>query len=150
MPLRFYLPLAGLVLMTLGVGGCASGPPVMPKERALALEQSAETYRKLIRWSDFAAACQYYRPRTGEAQPIDPSRFEGWKVSTYDVGDAAIGKDFLDAQYAAEMTFFSKDTGRAGSLHEVQRWWFDAETKRWYLESPPPDFAAAAARPPSR
>ena len=139
--------LAGLMVLA---SGCAGASKVMPKERALALQQSAETYRKLIRWGDFSAASQYCRRRTGELAPFDPARYKSWKVSTYDVGDAQLGQDNAEARFVASMTFYSTDTGRAGALSDIQRWWYDKETKRWYLESPLPDFDAATSGSVSR
>ena len=150
--LRRRLLLGGAAAaFALAAGGCASASKVMPKERAAALQQSAETYRKLIRWSDFAAASQYYRHRSGDTPSFDAARFRGFKVSTYDVGDAQMGDDLGQASFDAALTFYSTDTGRAGALRDVQRWWYDAGSRRWYLESPLPDFpAAVAAEPLSR
>ena len=146
---RRRLVLGGALAVALMLAsGCGGASKVMPKERAVALQQSAETYRKLIRWSDFAAASQYCRARNGEVTPFDAARYRGFKVSTYDVGDAELGADHVEATFNAALTFYSTDTGRAGALRDVQRWWFDATSQRWYLESSLPDFAAAAAAGP--
>lgn len=147
---RRFLLAGMLVTVALLSGACAGASKVMPKERALALQQSAETYRKLVRWGDFAAASQYCRPRRGEPASFDPARYKHWKVSSYEVADAQLGQDHAEASFSAALAFYSTETGRAGVLRDVQRWWYDKATKRWYLESPLPDFAAAAGQAISR
>lgn len=137
--------IASLVLM-LGVAGC-NGAAAALKERALALQVTAETYRKLMRWSDFEAAAQYCKARDGESAPIDLAPYKDWKVAAYDVGDAALANDSTEAVFVAEVAFYNKDTRVAGTLRDTQRWWYDAQAKRWFLASPLPDFAAAARKP---
>lgn len=118
---------------------------IQKRESLTQLEAATNTYRKLMRWGHFDQAAQYLRANGDEplAKPDleDMARF---RVTSYTVADQLVADTRTDARVTAYIEFYNVDTGVTDSVRDEQFWWYDKETRRWYLGSPMLDFAANA------
>lgn len=136
--------IAMMLVLTM-LAACNPVAGIRKSESLNQLEAATNTYRKLMRWGHFDQAAQYLRAN-GEA-PIakpdleDMARF---KVTRYDVADQLVADTRADARVTAYVEFYNIDTGVTHSVRDEQFWWYDKETRRWYLGSPMLDFAANA------
>lgn len=142
-PLILTTIAALFVLATLAA--CNPVANIQKRESLNQLEAATNTYRKLMRWGHFDQAAQYLRANGEEplAKPDleDMARF---KVTSYTVADQLVADTRTDARVTAYVEFYNIDTGVTNSVRDEQFWWYDKETRRWYLGSPMLDFAANA------
>ena len=136
------LAISMLLAAAFVLGGCAlvKGPGAERRDKAFA--ESIETYRKLIRWGYFEEAAQYLKSKDGEPLPIpNLDAYRKYKVTGYDVGEQVANDDGSEARVMAQIEFYEVDSHVAGSVRDVQHWWYDEEARRWYLNSPLPTFS---------
>lgn len=126
--------------------GACSGVPSIPKQtRALALEEAAESYGKLIRWGYFDEAARYLRARDGSQIEGDLARIARFRVTRFDISSLLIADDGRDARVLARIEYYEIDSGVLRNLVDEQYWWYDGETKRWYNGSALPAFGIGDA-----
>ena len=139
------LTLLAALLALATLPACNPVASIQKRESLNQLEAATNTYRKLMRWGHFDQAAQYLRAHgeTPLAKPDleDMARF---KVTSYTVADQLIADTRTDARVTAYVEFYNIDTGVTNSVRDEQYWWYDDETRRWYLGSSMLDFAANA------
>ena len=128
--------------LVLNLTACSSKQTKALKARDLALEKTTEAYRKLMRWNYFDEAAKYMKGRDTELRKPALVRYQAWKVAAYDVGDIVRNKEGDEARVVANISIYSKETGKLTSLRDDQLWWYDEKESHWYLGSPFPDFDA--------
>lgn len=134
-----------VMFMLATLAACNPVANIQKRESLTQLEAATNTYRKLMRWGHFDQAAQYLRANGEEPLPKpdleDMARF---KVTSYTVADQLVADTRTDARVTAYVEFYNIDTGVASSVRDEQFWWYDKETRRWYLGSPMLNFAANA------
>lgn len=122
------------------LSGCGSLPSIGGEKRALSLDASVETYRKVIRWGYYEEAAKYLRTRDGSGADPDLARAARYRVTRYEVGDRLIADTGEEARVIAHIEYYEIDSGVINSMRDDQYWWYDAETRRWFLGSGLPPF----------
>ncbi len=134
-----------VMFMLATLAACNPVANIQKRESLTQLEAATNTYRKLMRWGHFDQAAQYLRANGEEPLPKpdleDMARF---KVTSYTVADQLVADTRTDARVTAYVEFYNIDTGVTSSVRDEQFWWYDKETRRWYLGSPMLNFAANA------
>ncbi len=144
--------LAVLLLATLAACG---GMSLGKSERSMVLDAAVNNYRKLIRWGYYDEAAKYLRSADGKPFAADLKTPARYRVTNYTVSNQFLSDDGREARVIAIIDYYELDSGIIRSLHDAQRWWYDAKGKRWYLASPLPHFgvddedAAPAATQPA-
>jgi hypothetical protein len=129
--------LAALLLTALA--GCGS-MPLGKSDRGIVLEAALNNYRKLIRWGYYDEAAKYLRSNDGQPITADLKRAARYRVTSYSVSNQLVADDGKEARVIAAIEYYELDSGVIRVLHDAQMWWYDAESKRWYLASPLPNF----------
>lgn len=137
---RARVALASVLIVCLGLAGCGRVPVVGKQGRATAFDNAATTYGKLLRWGYFDEAVAYLRPREGEAKVPDLSLIARHRITSYDIKSQLIADTGREGRVLAVIEYYDIDSGVLQSLRDEQLWWFDDETKRWFLDSPLPQF----------
>jgi len=106
----------------------------------MVLDAAINNYRKLIRWGYYDEAAKYLRALDGKPFPADLKNAARYRVTNYDVRNHFMADDGKEARVIAAIEYYELDSGIIRTLHDEQRWWYDAEGKRWYLASPLPHF----------
>jgi len=120
-----------LVLLLL-LAGCASKGPDMKS-----LEQLMESYAVAVRWGDLDGAWEFVDPKTRKERPlsgIERERLKQFQVSGYEVKRTALVSDERMRQMV-EIRLINRHTQRERTVVDNQLWRWDAEIKRWWLES---------------
>lgn len=139
--LALLVALLGLTTLS----GCNPIGSIQKRESLTQLEAATNTYRKLMRWGHYDQAVQYMRANGDE--PLEKPDLEDmarFKVTSYTIADQLVADTRADARVTAYIEFYNVDTGVTNSVRDEQLWWYDKETRRWYLGSPMLDFAANA------
>lgn len=138
---RRTMTLALMLALMLGIlAGCGSVRSISGEKRAVSLEASAETYRKLIRWGYYDEAAKYVRARDGSQADADLARTARYRVTRYDIGDILLADTSVEGRVSALIEYYEIDSGVLDTIRDDQYWWYDEEGKRWYLGSGLPAF----------
>jgi hypothetical protein len=134
-----------LGIMMVGLAGCASAARKAHDQREVALTDTLDNYRKLIRWGSFEEASRYLKAREGEAEVEMPvlARYKPWKVAHYNEVDVLRNGPGDEARVTVDIQFYSEETGMASTVRDHQKWWYESGPALWHLASPMPDFDAA-------
>ena len=130
----------------MALAGCNTVKNIQKRERLSQLEAEVNTYRKVMRWGHYEQAAQYRKNRDGSpVEQPDFARMARYKVSSYTIADQIVADTEFDAKVTAYIEFYEIETSVAAAVREDQYWWYDEDTKRWYLGSPITNFARSPA-----
>ena len=106
-------------------------------------DQTLEGYGAALRWGDFQSAWQYVDPAVRAARPLTDQQkalYNTVRVAEYDAaGPMATGPDTIEQ--TATIGLIVKSSQRVYSVMDHQTWQWDAQAKRWWLESGLPDIS---------
>lgn len=136
-----HAALVGLLLFT---AGCATSPTLGKQSRSNSLDLSIEGYRKLIRWGYYDEAVKYLLSSDGSAVPADLGRMARYRVTSFEFGNKLLADTGKEARVSAVIEYYEIDRGVISTLRDEQLWWFDDESKHWYLSSGLPAFGLEA------
>ena len=129
-----------VMLMLLGFSsGCAR---LEAEEKSLQLQDLTRAYRKAIRWSEFEVANDYIRHRDNSGFEYDKTFHDGIRVISIEISKRDVSMENLEATVTMEISYYHIDQGSVRSIEDIQFWWYDAATERWYLEGLFPAFAS--------
>lgn len=124
----------GLILM---LSACAH---ITEQKKLEHLDAKQKLFMKALRWKSYetAASVIRYRNPARKLAPIDG--LNKITVTSYDlIGSVANAEDdTIIAQ--ALFGYIQNETGRVYQVKHTQVWWFDEESKQWFLDSDMPDF----------
>jgi len=138
--------LAGILTMLLMacLVGCSSVPVVGKQGRATAFDTAVTNYSKMLRWGYFEEATGYLRTRDGETVAPNLTQLARHRITSYNVKSQLLTDDGREGRVLAIVEYYDVDSGVLQTLRDEQIWWFDDETKRWYISSTLPGFGAPA------
>ncbi|MBV1898601.1 MAG: hypothetical protein KUG63_04420 [Cycloclasticus sp.] len=124
----------GLILM---LSACAH---ITEQKKLEHLDAKQKLFMKALRWKSYetAASVIRYRNPARKLAPIDG--LNKITVTSYDlIGSVPNAEDdTIIAQ--ALFGYIQNETGRVYQVKHTQVWWFDEESKQWFLDSDMPDF----------
>lgn len=100
-------------------------------------------YGAAIRWNTFDEAWAFVDPAVRETRPLtdfERERYKQIQVTGYEVLNQVLAPDGLTLEQAVEIRLVNRNTQVERSFTDHQRWSYDIETKRWWLQSGLPDF----------
>lgn len=128
----------GLMLWLAGLlGGCAS---MAEDKRGMRLEDSVQTYVKLLRWAEWPAAARYLVRVDGTPREVDVRPYAGIRVTSAAVETKTVGAGANEAEVVMQLAYYHDESSVVRTLTDVQRWWFSAEQKRWFIDGDLPAF----------
>ncbi len=133
-------PVALLVCASIFFSGCANTPSIPKQSRSNAFEVAVTTYTKLIRWGYVDEAAKYIRAADDSPIEIDFERAARYRVTGYRNASQLTADNLREGRVVAVIEYYEIDSGVLHELRDEQHWWYDDETKRWFLGSPLPAF----------
>ena len=137
-------PLVLIVVATcvMLVSGCAS---LDARNQADKLERSVTQYGAALRWARHREAISFHVTREAKFAEVDIEYLEEFSVTSFDVLSQTIIPNLEkggnnEAIIVAEMSYFYKGQGTLRKLKLNQIWWYNAEIKRWLIETDFPEF----------
>ncbi|MGH8468210.1 MAG: hypothetical protein ACREVY_04210 [Gammaproteobacteria bacterium] len=128
---------AAALIVALLTAACAG---METHERLENLELSVATYESALRWGDYDAAALYRVSRTGPYPPINTEPLQAIRVASYDIVNQALNATQTEATVTVLFRYYYQDVGQVATLRDIQKWWYDAARKRWFLDGELPDF----------
>lgn len=129
--------LAALMMTMLAACGTL---PLGKADRATVFDAAVNNYRKLVRWGYYDEAAKYLRTADGKPFAADLKNAARFRVTNYAVSTQLLSDDGKEGRVVAGIEYYELDSGVIRSLHDEQKWWYDAAGKRWYLQTPLPQF----------
>lgn len=123
-----------LVVFLAGCGGTAN------KKRVSVLQESIDNYVQALRWSRLDDAVVYHVNRDGEKAEIDLTPMESIRITDYSIKDKVLNSDFTEATVTGELDYYNTAYGTLKKMPLKQKWWFEEESGKWFLESDFPKF----------
>ena len=124
----------GLVLLS----GCVT-QKIEKQKKADSLESTLYRFATTIRWGYFDEAYRFRKYEKGE-YPQPPKSLATIRVTAYDVLHPPTLMVEDVAVQLVEIKYVFIDAQKVKTLRDKQIWIFDKDDKRWYLDSPMPEF----------
>ncbi|MGH8537631.1 MAG: hypothetical protein ACREXM_14485 [Gammaproteobacteria bacterium] len=128
---------AAVLSLALMAAACAG---METRDRLDNLELSVATYESALRWGDYDAAALYRVSRTGPYPPIDTEPLQAIRVASYEIVNQTLNATRTEATVTVLFRYYYQDVAQVATLRDVQKWWYDAASKRWFLDGELPDF----------
>lgn len=130
---RFWITVC-LVVVLSGCGGASN------KKRLSVLDDSIDRYVQALRWSRLDDAVSYHVGRDGGKAGIDLTPMEPIRITEYRIIEKIVNDDFTEATVTGELNYYHNEYGTLKKIPLRQKWWFEEESRKWYLESNFPVF----------
>jgi hypothetical protein len=106
-------------------------------------DQTLDGYAAALRWGGFQSAWSYVDPEVRAAHPLTAQQkalYDSVRIAEYDTpGPVASGPDTIEQTVQIEL--IAKTSQRVYTVVDHQRWRWDPDAKRWWLESGLPDIS---------
>lgn len=125
-----------LIIVVL-TSGCAH---LSSEKKYEKLEATQKLYWKSLRWKSYEGAARVIRFRNPARQLASIENLNRITLTNYEEGaSVSTGEDDV---YVTDVIFsyVQNETGRLLQVKHRETWWYDEETKSWYLDSDMPDF----------
>jgi len=101
--------------------------------------RTIDSYETAMRVSDFNVACQYIAPDVLSHEDC-MQRYENVKIASYKVLSAKVADDTQKVDLKVEVSYFLLDRYVVKKVQIEQSWQYEEASKRWFLNTVPPDF----------
>lgn len=101
--------------------------------------RTIDSYETAMRVSDFNVACQYMASDVLSYEDC-LQRYENVKIAGYNVRSAKVAEDNQKVDLKVEISYFLLDRYVVNKMQIEQTWQYEEATKRWFLNTVPPNF----------
>ena len=107
------------------------------------LQRAQYSWSAAIRWGDFEGAWNLVDPDWREAHPLTDLQLERYRqVQVSHYRDLASSPGESEARREIEIGVINRHTMAERTLRYTERWRYDAQARRWWIEGGLPDFWA--------
>jgi hypothetical protein len=133
--MRHVRLLALLLLPLVFTSGCAVFVDLFtdPMGRKTAFRRDQREYTKYVRWGDIDGASRYVHPETREEFRSFEGKFEGIRITDFEVGEISYGPKEKTAKVRVTYTAYSMITMVERKIKEVQEWEREGKGNRWLV-----------------
>ena len=104
-----------------------------PMGRKAALNRNQRDYTKYMRWSDIESASRFVHPEVRAEFLSYEGRFEGIRITDFEVGDVAYGPREAIAKVRVTYTAYSMASMIEKKIKEVQAWERIGKSNQWFV-----------------
>ncbi|QBQ56578.1 hypothetical protein E3U44_13445 [Nitrosococcus wardiae] len=122
--------------------GCAGG---LTKERLVTLEDAIQAYASGVRWQHQELLSTLIRPQNGQPKPISQGFWDNVRVTGYEIHRRQLSEDALTAEVTIEFDYYHPDDSLIRKHTTQQSWWYEVESRRWFLDGGLPNFAKVSS-----
>jgi len=125
------------ILFVLTLSACAH---LGEKKRLEHLEAKQKLFMKALRWKSYDTAASLIRFKNPARKLASIEYLNRITVTSYDL--ISLQPDLAQGTATAYVLFayIQDESGRVYKLKHTQNWWFDKESKQWFLASDLPMF----------
>lgn len=104
------------------------------------LEAKQKTFMKALRWKSYETAASMIRFKNPSRRLGDINYLDKVTVTSYELITSVPDIEKGEAIAYVIFEYTQNETGRFLTLKYTQNWWFDEESRQWFLASDMPDF----------
>ncbi len=104
------------------------------------LDAVIDEYAYALRWLRKNDAVAYHMQRDGTRPQIDTSVMDVIRVTGFTITEKTLNAELTEGKVVGELSYYHNEYGMLRTINYTQSWWYDAEAKKWYLESDFPAF----------
>lgn len=119
------------------LGSCGGGDA---KRRAESLDEAVNHYGQALRWGRYEDAETYHMARGGERTRFDLAVLENVRITEYIVRNRELNADLTEVEVDGEISYFNRDYAALRRVPFKHKWWYEPESKRWFLDGSLPEF----------
>jgi len=136
MKFRFFPRLFLIVIVTL-MTACNA---YQVNKRVNDLDDSITHYGAALRWAEHQDLYSYYMSPNGTRPPADLDSFQEASVTRVKVTEKIINENYTEAIVKTTVTYYIKIQGSIRELKLDQKWWYDKNSKKWFIDGELPRF----------
>ncbi len=134
--LRIRLDHLAYLFVLITMLGCLAGGST---KNADDINLKVNTYGKLIRWRAFDDAATYLRTQDNKPISSDTQVYKEIRVTNYKVTRVVLNEEKTQAFVTAEISYYHERVNNVHTIRDMQLWWLDEESGRWYLDGKLPE-----------
>ena len=104
------------------------------------LNEAIDNYAYALRWSRTDDAVAYHFNEDGAKPEIDSSIMDSVKVTGFEINDRIVNPEQTEATVKGELNYYRNNSATIRTIKFNQRWWFEDDTGKWFLDSDFPEF----------
>lgn len=110
------------------------------KNQADKLKTALDDYGAALRWGRYNYAYTFHIDQEGKQPEIDLDALEKFSVTAFKPVDPVLNAEATEATIPVEIDYYEEQYGTLKKFKYIQKWWFNAEAKRWLIASEFPQF----------
>jgi uncharacterized protein YjaG (DUF416 family) len=110
------------------------------KHQVKTLEDAITEYNTGLRWAMYNNVDAYGKSSDGTHTPVDREALKNIRITGYEVIEKHVNDDATEAIVKGEISYYSNEYGTLRKVDFEQTWWYDAESKHWFVEGALPKF----------
>lgn len=104
------------------------------------LDDAIKNYAYALRWGRIDDALAYHINEDGVRPEIDTSVMDSVRVTSFRITLRELDSEQTEAMVEGEMSYYLEQSGTLRDIEYRQRWWYQPDSKKWFLDSPFPEF----------
>ena len=132
----FKCAVKGVVYVML-VLGCAS---MQTGEKMSQFDETSRAYLRAIRWGEYEAAFSFKKLTARDEELPDFENYRTVKVTDYKVKQTIIAEDQSRIIQIVDFQYYRMKDVTVKNLIDRQKWEYDKEQEKWFLQSDLPAF----------
>ena len=125
------------VFVVILIAACAN---MSVRNQADKLGTTLDDYGAALRWGRYNHAYAYHFDKEGKQPPVDLNALEKFSVTSFKPVDPVLNEDATEATVPVQIDYYDEQYGTLKTFKYIQKWWFNAEIKRWLTSSDFPVF----------
>lgn len=125
------------VLVLAAATGCGG---VSAKKKLELLDEALIQYSQALRWGRYEDVQQYHMNRHGERTPVDQAAMQPIRVTGISIQNKTVNEEVSEAIVTGQINFYHTNYGTLRQAPVNQTWWFEPESKRWFMDGEFPVF----------
>ncbi|MDJ0987013.1 MAG: hypothetical protein QNJ26_15845 [Desulfobacterales bacterium] len=123
-----------IILLMLGCASMETG------EKLSQFDETSRAYLRAIRWGEFEAAFAFKKLTDREEVLPDFENYRNVKVTNYKVKQTIISEDKTKIIQLVDFQYYRMKDVTVKTLIDRQKWEYDTEQEKWFLQSDLPAF----------
>ncbi len=124
-------------ILVVCLSACAS---TQTKNKVEGLEESLKNYNIALRWAQYLDVQNYHVLKDGAIQNIDLEYLKKIRITGYTIHSKVLNDEVTEAFINTEINYYNVEYGTLKKLMNEQKWWYEPESKGWFIESEFPRF----------
>jgi hypothetical protein len=126
-----------LTALLLSMSACGS---TGEKQKLETLNDAIDNYAYALRWGRIDDAVAYHINKNGIKPEIDLALMKSIRVTGFTIRGRDVNPEQTEATVKGEFNYYHDQYGTLRTMEYTQNWWYQPETKKWFLDSEFPVF----------